>query len=359
MPRLSKLFALPLALALAGMSAHAQSAPAATAAPAALAAPAPAQDTTAAPPAPAAAGALHGHITDQTGALIPGAQVTITSATGKALGNATADAAGAYQIHGLGAGSYVVLAGAEGFASFVSAPIPLAAGQTKNIDIKLAVEAADVQIVVTDEGGPTVSVDPGSNGSAMTLKGSDLDALSDDPDELQNELNALAGPSAGPNGGQIYIDGFTGGNLPPKSAIREIRINQNPYSAEYDRLGYGRIEILTKPGTDAFHGRAFIQGNDSALNTGNPYTKVLPAYYSFQYNGSVSGAINKKTSYFLSVQQRLSQQDNVYTILNGPVLNAKTPIPLARVLSPAVFIALDRNSRSRRVSIFNSDRRTH
>ena len=58
--------------------------------------------------------------------------------------------------------------------------------------------------------------------------------MPDDPDELEAALQALAGPSAGPNGGQIYIDGFTGGRLPPKEAIREIRINSNPFSAEYD-----------------------------------------------------------------------------------------------------------------------------
>ena len=58
----------------------------------------------------------------------------------------------------------------------------------------------------------------------IVLQGKDLDALSDDPDELQSELEALAGPSAGPNGGQIYIDGFTAGQLPPKASIREIRI---------------------------------------------------------------------------------------------------------------------------------------
>jgi hypothetical protein len=75
----------------------------------------------------------------------------------------------------------------------------------------------------------------------------------------------LAGPSAGPNGGQIYIDGFTGGQLPPKSSIREIRINQNPFSAEYDKLGYGRIEMFTKPGTDKFHGQVSVQGS-SAFN---------------------------------------------------------------------------------------------
>ena len=108
------------------------------------------------------------------------------------------------------------------------------------------------------------------NANAVVLKGKDLDALSDDPDELENQLQALAGPAAGPNGGEIYIDGFTGGQIPPKSSIREIRVNQNPFSAEFDRLGYGRIEILTKPGTDKLHGQIEARGNDSSFNSRNP-----------------------------------------------------------------------------------------
>ena len=225
-------------------------------------------------------------------------------------------------MRGLPAGSYVIEATFEGFAPFVSAPVDLTTGQSKNIDIKMSVEAAEQQVVVTDEGAPQVSTEAGANTSAIVLKGSDLDALSDDPDELSNELEALAGPSAGPNGGQIYIDGFTGGQLPPKSAIREIRINQNPFSAEFDRIGYGRIEILTKPGTDTLHGRFYGQGNTDAVNTGNPFTADLPSYYSYQYNGTISGAMSKWASYFFSVEDRETQTDNVYSILGGPVYNA-------------------------------------
>ncbi len=265
---------------------------------------------------------MHGHILDPTGALIPGAQVTVTTAAGNNVGSATADAAGGYQVRGLAAGSYVIEASFSGFAPFVSAPIPLSAGQTKNIDIKMAIEAAQQQVVVTDEGGPTVSTEAGANSNSIVLKGSDLDALSDDPDELSSELTALAGPSAGPNGGQIYIDGFTGGQLPPKSAIREIRINQNPFSAEFDKIGYGRIEILTKPGSDKLHGRVYSQGNDNVFNTGNPFTANLPSYYSFQYNGTLSGPFSKWASYFVSVEQRNTQTDNVYSITDGPVYDA-------------------------------------
>ena len=107
--------------------------------------------------------------------------------------------------------------------------------------------------------GPSVSTDAANNASALVLQGDDLDALSDDPNDLQADLQALAGPSAGPNGGSIFIDGFSGGDLPAKESIREIRINQNPFSPEYDKLGYGRIEIFTKPGMDKYRGHRRLQ----------------------------------------------------------------------------------------------------
>ncbi len=257
---------------------------------------------------------VRGHITDQTGALIPGARVSVTDASGNTVRTTTADAGGAYDLRGLPPGSYIVKAEFEGFAPFVSQPIALSSGQAKRVDIAMAIQVEQQNVVVTDDTSATVNVEAGGNANAIVLKGKDLDALSDDPDELSNELAALAGPSAGPNGGQIFIDGFSGGQLPPKSAIREIRINQNPFSAEYDRLGYGRIEILTKPGTEKLHGQAFFQSNNSIFNTGNPFTPEIPAYYSYQYNGSVSGAINKKASFFVSSEGRNINNVNAWLI---------------------------------------------
>jgi hypothetical protein len=291
-----------LALALASAYAHGQSAtsPVQTAA-----------TPSAAQAAAATAATIHGHIADQTGALIPGAKVTIESAAGQAVRTATADPSGAYTVGGLPAGSYIVHAEFEGFASFQSQPIAVAAGQVKRVDIAMAVETEQQSIVVTDE-SPTVNVEAAGNANAIVLKDKDLDALSDDPDELSSELSALAGPSAGPNGGQIYIDGFSGGQLPPKSAIREIRINQNPFSAEFDRLGYGRIEILTKPGSDKLHGQFFIQGNDSSLNTTSPFATTVPSYNRIQYNGTINGALTKTSSFFLSVEQRDNHDQQIY-----------------------------------------------
>jgi hypothetical protein len=270
---------------------------------------APAQARTAAA-ANANQATFRGKIADPTGALIPGATVTVSNSKGQTVATATADASGGYEAHAP-AGTYSVTATFQNFAPFVTQGIVVAAGQVKRVDITMAIEAAQQTVTVSDE-TPTVSVDADANSSAMTIKGKDLDALSDDPDELSNELSALAGPSAGPNGGQIYIDGFTGGQLPPKSSIREIRVNQNPYSAEYDRLGFGRIEILTKPGTDKLHGQFTILGNDNAFNTGNPFTPNVPPYYSYQYNGTLNGSINKNMSFFVSGEHRSINNVNVF-----------------------------------------------
>jgi hypothetical protein len=168
----------------AAAQAQAPAAPAATPAPAAV--------------TPAAASSIHGHIADPTGALIPGATVTITNALGVAVKSTTSDAAGSYSVTGLAPGGYIVQATVEGFANFTSPTLQLAAGQTKRVDVSMAIEATEQSVTVTDEeGAPEVSTDAGSNASAIVLKGKDLDALSDDPDELSNELTALAGPSAG------------------------------------------------------------------------------------------------------------------------------------------------------------------
>ena len=183
------------------------------------------------------------------------------------------------------------------------------------LNIPLALEVQQEKVLVNDT-TTQVDANPSNNANTIVLQGKDLEALSDDPDELESELQALAGPSAGPNGGQIYIDGFTAGQLPPKASIREIRINQNPFSSEYDRLGYGRVEIFTKPGTDKLHGQFMISGNDSAFNARNPF-EILPAntaapdYHSEQYSGNIGGALNKKASFFFNIEQRDIQALNI------------------------------------------------
>jgi len=283
--------------------------------------PTPADSATAQGAAPMTPAVIHGQVVDPSGARIPGAKITVTDARLANTALATSDALGNFQVRNLPPGDYLMQALAAGFAPFQSTTITVTAGQAKHVDIVMAVAVAQQNIVVSDE-APEVNVEAGGNVSAVVLKGRDLGALSDDPDELANELAALAGPSAGPNGGEIYIDGFSGGELPPKTAILEIRINQNPFSAEYDRLGYGRTEILTKPGTDKTHGQFYLQGNDKSFNTGNPFTTNIPPYHSYQFNGTLSGALSKSASYFLSVDSRDQQNVNTWLIPDAVLPNS-------------------------------------
>jgi hypothetical protein len=168
---------------------------------------------------------------------------------------------------------------------------------------------------------------------AIVLKGEDLKAFSDNPDDLQNELLALAGPAAGPNGGEIYIDGFTGGRLPPKESIREIRINPSPFSAEYDRVGFGRIEIFTKPGTDKFHGMTFFNFGSSALNSRNPFAPDKPPYHSTQFSGNLGGPLGKKASFFVDAERRDVEEASVVSALTLDSSFDVTPFSEA-VLNP-------------------------
>jgi hypothetical protein len=303
-------------------------------------------------------GALRGTVTDPSGAVIPNATVSLTTPDGHTVASATSDAAGAYQSRGLTPGTYIVVASADGFAASSSKAITIASGQTRQYDVALHIQVEKQQVQVNAE-TTTVDTSADNNANAIVIKGKDLDALSDDPDELQNELQALAGPAAGPNGGEIYIDGFTGGQIPPKSSIREIRINQNPFSAEFDRLGYGRIEIFTKPGTDKMHGGIRARGNDSSFNSQNPIlnsnlqpgqTKIQePSYYSYNVDGNIGGPLSKNASYFFSVFGRNNQNVSVVDATNPDdvtsTLNEAVSNPSSRLdISPRIDVQLGQSN---------------
>src|SRR5882762_6286623 len=155
-------------------------------------------------------GAIRGQVTDPSGAALVGATVLLTTPSGASM-DTTTNKEGIYEIKAV----------AAGFALFDKKDVALAAGQSLRFDISLNLEIEKEKVEVSSS-TTQVDVSPQNNANSITLQGKDLEALSDDPDELSSELQALAGPSAGPNGGQIYIDGFTGGQLPPKASIREI-----------------------------------------------------------------------------------------------------------------------------------------
>jgi Carboxypeptidase regulatory-like domain len=270
-------------------------------------------------------GSIRGQVTDPSGAALVGATVLVTGPDGQTL-SATTNRNGLYEVKDLAPGKYKVQAMAKGFAVFEDDNVTVAAGQAAKLAITLAIETQQEKVVVSSE-AETLSVAPENNAGAIIISGKELDALSDDPDELQEDLEALAGPSPGPNGGQMYIDGFTAGQLPPKSSIREIRINQNPFSAEYDKVGYGRIEIFTKPGTDQWHGEASAMGNDSGLNTRSPFLgdAEQPGYYSDMLSGNIGGPLSKNASFFFDVQRRSMVDLSIIDAAAPPTYSSQNP----------------------------------
>ncbi len=275
---------------------------------------------------------LRGRITDPSGAAIPGATITING--GDFARSAEANVEGEYVLTGLQSGKFTLRVISAGFSPFERV-VNVGGNRPLTLDIALTLAVESQQITVSDTAEINLDPsDPSSNVGALVLKGEDLDVLSDNPDDLQSDLEALAGPSAGPNGGQIFIDGFSGGRLPPKESIREIRINSNPFSAEYDKLGFGRIEILTKPGTDKFRGSAFFNFTDAVFNSRNPYSTIRPPYQQKFFGGNLSGPVTKKSSFFIEVDRR--QQDETSAI-NAITLdpNSFQPTPFSTaILNP-------------------------
>jgi hypothetical protein len=254
---------------------------------------------------------LRGTITDPSGAIIPGAVVQLRGPGGEQ--RATTNNDGQYSFLQLAPGTYQVRIVSSGFAIAQRPNVKIDA--TVTLDAQLSILSGNQTINVEAELG-RVSVDPSDNGGAIVLGRQQIDQLSDDPDVLQQQLLALAGPGAGPNGGQIYVDGFSGAQLPSKASIREVRINSNPFSAEFDRVGEGRIEIITQPGTGMIRGNVNGQYNKEALNSRSPLlTQAKRPQYKVQSVGfGLSGPIKKGKSSFTMEGGRRAITENSFIL---------------------------------------------
>jgi len=278
-------------------------------------------------------GGVRGVLSDDSGAVIPAANVSITGEAVSKTVQTQAD--GTFSVVGLAPGQYTVAVAYPGFAPFSKA-VRVGAAAVQ-MSIQLAVSAEKQEVTVQAEAGPSVSTEADNNASSIVIKGEDLEALPDDPDDLSDALQALAGPGAGPSGGQIFIDGFSGGQLPPKESIREIRVNQNPFSSEYDHLGFGRIEILTKPGTDKLHGSLSLNDSDAIFDSRNPLAANKPDYSNRMISANLGGSFTHKASFFLDFNRR-DITDNAITHATyvDPTTLAVSAIGTA-VVSPTAF----------------------
>jgi hypothetical protein len=265
-------------------------------------------------------GRIVGTVKDSSGASISGAVVTARSSKGATV-TVTTDDSGTYELRGLLTASYNLSVRAKGFETHTQA-LDVAAGQSQRVDVSLTIARLEDKIEVRDQGPGKVDIDPAGNGGAIVLKEKELEWLADDPDELANQLRAIAGPAAGSGSTQFYVDGFSGQRLPPKSAIREVRINQDPYSAEYDTPGFARIDVFTKPGSQRFAGLVSYRFNDARFNSTSPFLSKSPAYNTQMLSGDFGGPLTNKSSFLFGIDHnRINDNAAVSALILDPHLN--------------------------------------
>ena len=275
---------------------------------------------------------LRGQVVDELGAVIPGAQVQFGVAGTSKPRTAITNANGEFTIQNVAPGTYTVVVNFKGFQPFsdTNVVVPVPSGYLK---VKLIVEAMTIETDVKSDDN-VVTVEPDQNASATVLGEEFIRNLPDNEDDLREYLQALAGPGAGgaaggQGGAQIYVNGFNASRLPPREAIMQIRINQNPFAAEYSRPGSGRIDIVTKPGNDTLRGSAGFNYRNAVFDARNAFAVTKPDLNQQRYNINVSGPIiKKKMSFFVNAERRdlTGESPVVATTLSGP-FTANVPAP--------------------------------
>lgn len=238
-------------------------------------------------------------VVDQNGRVLPRAVVTMADqqdATATTVHRALASNTGVATLGPLVPGRYTLQTEFSGFASVVLRDVEVRAGeqhQTVTLRLtfseKLDVHEDDVSASL-DLRGPTFST---------VLTREMIDALPDDPDEMAAVLEAMAPPGA-----TIYVDGFSGGALPPKSLIRSIRVpRMDNMAAQYHGAGDAlRIEVQTTPGAGPIRGRANTTFYDDAFSARNPFTPEKGDEQTRQAGFSLAGSLlPRKASFSLNV----------------------------------------------------------
>jgi hypothetical protein len=194
---------------------------------------------------PAQSGTLIVTVVDTTGAVLPGATVTVVGLdpTNKnaALEPVTATTQGVATVEKMTPGRYSVKAEFSGFETRTIPEVRVRAGSNKQV-VMLPLESHK-EMVTVGQDKQTAAADPRGSSFGTQLTREQLANLSDDPETLRQQLMDMAGPGA-----VIRVDSFEGGALPNKSQIRSIRISRDQFAAEFHSAGGVNVEIITQPG---------------------------------------------------------------------------------------------------------------
>ncbi|HKV39668.1 MAG TPA: TonB-dependent receptor [Blastocatellia bacterium] len=265
---------------------------------------------------------VQGEVKDDRGDVIVGAAVKLLRLGGEPVPTkderqelaGKTDQRGHFEFKGLIPGDYTIQIDEKGFGSYTEDLSLAETGTPYKMAVTLHPTIAESVKVEADE--DRVSLDPQTAGGAQVLKQKDIEALPDDPDQMKDQLEQMAASSgSAPGQAVVTVDGFINdGRMPPKSSIREVRINPDLYSAEYYTPPYqgGRIEIYTKPGAESFHGQGFFTLGDSAFSAREAFaptkTPTSTRQYGFQLGGPI---VRKRSGFFVDFQARDINQSAV------------------------------------------------
>jgi hypothetical protein len=243
-------------------------------------------------------------VADQTPAMIPGAKVTVarqddggTGAAGAAP-PALTDQAGVAIVGPLADGRYSIQVEFPGFATTVLQDVRVRGGDVRR-RVTLQISKFDQQVTV-ERDKQSAALDTRGSAFSTVLTREQINALPDDPDELEQALKAMAPPGAA-----IRVDGFTGGKLPPKSQIRSIRLPKLDMFAAQNHGGMNFmmfIDIMTMPGNGPLRGNLDFNFLDDALNARNAFTAEKGREQVRQSAFGLSGTITPdRTGFSLNV----------------------------------------------------------
>ena len=272
-----------------------------------------------------------GIVRDQTGAVLQSATVELVPASGVAR-STTTNAAGVFRFENVAPGPYELRAMFEGFKP---ASVRVRVGSRPPAPQTLVLRLANLaqQITVSDETG-AVTTETRDNRDAVVVDQKMLDNLPVfDRDVVGSLSRFLDAGSLGTGGASLIVDGMEAKSVGVSpSAIQQIKINSDPYSAEFVRPGRGRIEVITKSGADAYHGSFDFTLRDARLNARDPFAPDRAPEQRRIVEGFLSGPIRggKTTSFMLTVDR--SEEDLqavVFAIDPSGAIRANVPRPRA------------------------------
>ena len=273
---------------------------------------------------------MRGIVQDQTGAVLQGARVSLKDESGRIVRSVVTDAKGEFLVDRLPPGAYVLEGEFEGFRP---ASVNVRVG-TRRLAVQTLVLqlASQNQEITVNAGDDVVAAAAAANRDAIVIDDQALKNLPIfDRDVVGTLARFLDASAMGSGGVTLVVDGMEARKVGvAPSAIQQIKVNQDPYAAEFPRPGRGRIEVVTKAGTENYSGSMDFTFRDAHLNARDPFAETRPPEERRILEGVLGGPVfdGKRNNFLFTLDGR---QDNLQSIVvaQGPagLINAVVPRP--------------------------------